>query len=187
MKVQVDDEFKFEDDFLVKKCIKLLNEYLSVEEDKKIFNLNIVSEHILAIQQAYLKTYTPTIQEETDYEYETTSDMQNKFNTACVRGDLKVVKELINDPNVDPAYYTNMALHDAVGAKRYDVVRFLLKDKRVDLSDRGLETSAIPVENNDFKMLEILIKEGKMSLEVALEVAEEEENYKIINCLKKLK
>jgi hypothetical protein len=65
--------------------------------------------------------------------------MQEVFWEACLRGKVDLVRELIEDPRVDPAAEDNWAISDAAYRGHARIVQMLLADARVDPSVRRNE------------------------------------------------
>lgn len=61
---------------------------------------------------------------------------QLKFLEAIKINHLKLVKDLLNNDNVNPAKNNNVALQWASQKAHYDIVELLIKDPRINPADR---------------------------------------------------
>ena len=59
---------------------------------------------------------------------------QQEFNEAVMKGDIRIVNFLINDPDVDPSVGRSKLLRYASQKGYNDIVNVLLKDSRVNPS-----------------------------------------------------
>lgn len=67
------------------------------------------------------------------------------FRDACERGDFQMVFRLLDDPRIDPTALDNDGLFKAVKHGNPDVIRLLLTDHRVFLSDYIIDQQDIMV------------------------------------------
>jgi hypothetical protein len=73
----------------------------------------------------------PKSQEEVSKAFSNLSSKQHQFNVAVKLGFLDKVKELINDPEVNPIYNTGMAIYTAIDNNNYELTKLLLQDEHV--------------------------------------------------------
>ena len=85
------------------------------------------------------------------------------FIDMCSDGNLKAVKEMLKDPEVDPAYDDNYAIQKAVYYGRVSIVKELLKDSRVDPSDDNNFALCWAAESKKAdKTIELILKDPRV-------------------------
>jgi len=85
----------------------------------------------------------------------------DKFIKACGSGDIDVVRELLQDENIDPAYNDNAAIQCATEKGHTEIVRLLIADPRVDPSVRGL-VFYDACGRGRFEIVKMLLEDGRI-------------------------
>ena len=87
------------------------------------------------------------------------NSQQEKFQAACVKGDVDVVRLLLVDRRVNPAANWNHAIYVACENGRVEVVRLLLTDRRVN------PTSAMYVacQNGHIDVVRLLLADNRVN------------------------
>lgn len=87
------------------------------------------------------------------------------FIKACMDGEVELVKKFLAKPNLDPTYDQTVAFTSAVYMSRYDVVKLLLNDSRIDprvRNNRALQMACNEIDK-DHKMIEILMADSRVA------------------------
>ena len=85
------------------------------------------------------------------------------FIDECREGNIDAVKEMLNDPEVDPAYDDNYPIQKAVFYGNVSVVQELLKDLRVDPSgDNNFALCWSAESKNADKTIELILKDSRV-------------------------
>ena len=85
----------------------------------------------------------------------------DKFIKACGSGDIDVVREFLQDKNIDPAYNDNAAIQCATKKGHTEIVRLLIADPRVDPSVRGLVFNDA-CRRGHFEIVKMLLEDGRI-------------------------
>jgi len=87
---------------------------------------------------------------------------ERRLNQAAIKGDLKEVKKLLNDSDVDIEHYDNSALWYAVAYNRLDVIKELLKDPRIDPTYDKNRAIKLASSNGDDEIVLLLLHDKRV-------------------------
>lgn len=116
-------------------------------------------------------------------------DPSYRLIAACASGDLKLVKELLNDREADPKFQGSSSLKLAVQYGHLEIVDVLLKDGRADPDDEYIEDVllALAAERGHFKVVDRLLLDNRIipneNNNEAIVKAFENNNFRIVDRL----
>ena len=117
-------------------------------ETKNWFNVSLVCKRFMIVSY---HIFNPSI------------NQNEPLVTACKKGKLGRVKQLMTDDRIDPSYYTNDALFYAIHNGYLDVSIEILKDDRVDPSMHSLNPFAcIPATHNRIEITKRLLNDPRL-------------------------
>jgi len=104
---------------------------------------------------------------------------------AAEKGSADVLKLLLDDPRFDPSYekVEGYAMYDSARKNRIEIVRLLLKDKRITLKNCNFLRAAL--FNNNFEIAEMLINDPRTKFKCYSDLIDKEKYPEIYNFLSK--
>jgi len=97
----------------------------------------------------------------------------DEFFLAVERGDMRAIRRLMNNAEVNPGAADNFALLSAVKSGRREMVAMLLGDDRVSVTARNNQALMHAMDNRDMGMMEMMLNHGaevsRESIEKAIE------------------
>ena len=101
------------------------------------------------------------------HEINSPQDFHNQlFRISCQSNSHEIVKELLQNPIVNPSFNNNYGINHACEHNYVDIVKILLEDPRIDPSDFKKNMLYTAVVYNRHELIKILLKDSRISLSI---------------------